>query len=362
MKKKKFSLFFLAITTMFFTFASPYIEYEVIREAELTQNPIPHYRVIKILQKGEILNNNSEFLSWNEKEYGIHFIKAYTDKGESGCINVEDIKVKNSSVADERLKKGNWIAKYCIDSIYKNDINIIFENEGNIEKYVQSRPVELDHDWPWQDYMDLTKLYVNNLYINISFSINNYLGLFNGIDDKFYNLYDYSVWNYTKNKYTNRLKEDQKHVLTYSFDGDYLNVFIDDEFFMIFVNVDKNLEDECIKFIKGKTYNISKVIWPRHADGSCDYEPTQKTLFTLESIMTVKENLKLRSEEATSSEVLTVMSEGAKVQILEIGKSDIIGGIKSNWVKVKIQKGSRTPEGHLIRPGLIGWCYGGYLE
>ena len=45
--KKKFSLFFLAITTMFFTFASPYIEYEVIREAELTQNPIPHYRVIK---------------------------------------------------------------------------------------------------------------------------------------------------------------------------------------------------------------------------------------------------------------------------------------------------------------------------
>ena len=202
----------------------------------------------------------------------------------------------------------------------------------------------------------------DNLYINISFSINNYLGLFNGIDDKFYNLYDYSVWNYTKNKYTNRLKEDQKHVLTYSFDGDYLNVFIDDEFFMIFVNVDKNLEDECIKFIKGKTYNISKVIWPRHADGSCDYEPTQKTLFTLESIMTVKENLKLRSEEATSSEGLTVMSEGSKVQILEIGKSDIIGGIKSNWVKVKIQKGSRTPEGHLIRPGLIGWCYGGYLE
>ena len=49
-------------------------------------------------------------------------------------------------------------------------------------------------------------------------------------------------------------------------------------------------------------------------------------------------------------------------EIEEIGKSDIIGGIKSNWVKVKIQRGSRTPEGHLIRPGLIGWCYGGYLK
>ena len=43
MKKKNFLCFFLAITTMFFTFASPYIEYEVIREAELTQNPIPKF-------------------------------------------------------------------------------------------------------------------------------------------------------------------------------------------------------------------------------------------------------------------------------------------------------------------------------
>lgn len=147
------------------------------------------------------------------------------------------------------------------------------------------------------------------------------------------------------------------------FDGDYLTVYAnEDKFKQVYFKCTEETYEQLKSLIYTNTIDISKVTWPRHADGSCDYELTQKTSFTLESIMTVKENLKLRSEEATSSEGLTVMSEGSKVQILEIGKSDIIGGIKSNWVKVKIQKGSRTPEGHLIRPGLIGWCYGGYLK
>lgn len=78
--------------------------------------------------------------------------------------------------------------------------------------------------------------------------------------------------------------------------------------------------------------------------------------------MLVYENLKLRSAEATTSQVLTIMQAGTKVKILELGKAENIDGINSNWVKVEVQKGAKDRDGRTIRAGTIGWCYGGYLK
>ena len=78
--------------------------------------------------------------------------------------------------------------------------------------------------------------------------------------------------------------------------------------------------------------------------------------------MTATENLKLRSAEATTSDVITVMSAGTKVKILEVGKAETIDGISSNWVKVKVQSGGKDRDGKTITKGTVGWCFGGYLK
>ena len=81
-----------------------------------------------------------------------------------------------------------------------------------------------------------------------------------------------------------------------------------------------------------------------------------------EKTMTVRENLKLRSGEATYTQVLAVMSAGAKVRILELGRAETIDGIASNWVRVEIQQGAKDRDGKPIKKGTVGWCFGGYLE
>jgi len=81
-----------------------------------------------------------------------------------------------------------------------------------------------------------------------------------------------------------------------------------------------------------------------------------------EKTMTVRENLKLRSDEYTSTQVLAVMSAGAKVRILELGWAETIDGISSNWVKVEVQQGAKDRDGKPIKKGTVGWCFGGYLE
>ena len=78
--------------------------------------------------------------------------------------------------------------------------------------------------------------------------------------------------------------------------------------------------------------------------------------------MTVKENLKLRSGEATSSTVLTVLSAGTKVKILTLGKQATIDGITGNWVQVEVLADAKDRDGKAIVEGTVGWCFGGYLK
>ena len=77
--------------------------------------------------------------------------------------------------------------------------------------------------------------------------------------------------------------------------------------------------------------------------------------------MSVKENLKLRSGEATTTSVLAVMSAGTRVKILRLGKQATIDGITSNWVQVEVQAGAKDRDGKAIAAGTVGWCFGGYL-
>ena len=127
---------------------------------------------------------------------------------------------------------------------------------------------------------------------------------------------------------------------------------------------------ELKRFIKTETCDFTKITWPRHADGTCDYEDvssvktvsTPTTNVSPNKTMTVSETLKLRSAEAKTSEVLTVMQTGTKVKILELGKAENIDGINSNWVKVEVLSGAKDRDGRAIQAGTVGWCYGGYLK
>ena len=158
-------------------------------------------------------------------------------------------------------------------------------------------------------------------------------------------------------------------------DGDYVFVYLNDitNLVQTFVKINNSTQSIIDSLIKTNRCDLSKVTWPRHADGSCDYDGSKKTAASQTAkessstnvaknkTMTVNENLKLRSGEATSTQVLAVMQAGTKVKILELGKSETIDGINSNWVKVEIISGSDR-DGNKLKSGITGWCYGGYLE
>lgn len=76
----------------------------------------------------------------------------------------------------------------------------------------------------------------------------------------------------------------------------------------------------------------------------------------------VIDNLRLRTEESTKSEIITTIGINAKVLIIQIGKEDIIDGIKSNWVKIQIGGWVKDIKNNIIPKYTEGWCYGGFLS
>ena len=148
--------------------------------------------------------------------------------------------------------------------------------------------------------------------------------------------------------------------LKFIVDGNYLYIYtVDDNLLFTYAIVDSNFETEYSNLIKYDTVNLNKITWPRHADGTCDYE----TAVRLQSGKRYRasDNLRLRSSGSTAGKPVVTIGKGTQVKVIAVGAEQTIDGITSNWVQVEVQAGAKDRDGKAIAAGTTGWCFGGYL-
>ena len=286
-----------------------------------------------------------------------------------------------------------WIPEQCIKVLASNDKQKIKEYYPDIEKLnfyheLEDRYIYWDEFECFSNFCIVQEYDFTNDALCITFgdsdSLLFYFSNISRLNEKNFHFDIKKTYNCKKLENKNSfsqwpIKEDECEMIL-RFDEDYLYVYLNDinNLYGIFCKVNDKSIDEYNKLIRTGKCDLSKVTWPRHADGSCDYDGSKKITSTSQETkaissksstnvspnktMLVKENLKLRSGEATSTQVLTVMSAGTKVKILELGKAEKIDGISSIWVKVEVQSDSKDRDGKTIKASTVGWCYGGYLE
>ena len=114
--------------------------------------------------------------------------------------------------------------------------------------------------------------------------------------------------------------------------------------------------------IKTNEFDMTRFTFPRHADGTCDYESGRAVQGEkiVCGIYRTKKTLWLRKKAGSFGKV-TTMKEGSYVKILAKGKKETINGITDNWVQVEVLLDSTNLFGKQIN-GAKGWCFGGYLK
>ena len=354
---------------------------------------------IFILKKDSILMNmdldeksfkqgEKFYFKYNKRGFGVDIdepleisIFLYnTSDNDRYNVLINDVYLENYDYKIKvNVKNSYWIPSYYYTLLESKNIK---SNLLKFESYWKTfdNPTE-GYDLTWFDFFKVQRFYFDDFYF-VSFGKNVYndIDFFAYLEDvsdtkivynvqKMYShFFDYKEGTiYNQPDYLPLFEKPTPYKIILIIDDDYMKIYIDEvsekNLFQTLIRTSSEACNQIENWIKGKSNDLSKVVMPKHGNSSVQTEVTKTNATNVapNKTMTVKENLKLRSGEATSTQVLTVMQAGTKVKILELGKAEKIDGINSNWVKVEVQKGAKDRDGKPIKARTIGWCYGGYL-
>ena len=290
-----------------------------------------------------------------------------------------DLQVIDTEKIVDNKKLLRLIPEYYLEVLCKKNTDLIFEKQplwNERKKRMENEP------FPFEESFQPESYYISNTVILFSqhnyYLVKNVKKKNNNIELDLLHYSDDDVTDYfgkTEDVFSdvyNKFRSNSNIKLLIQTDGDYFDLWINtkENYIGKYIAASESLCEQIVNLVRSNKCDLSKVTWPRHADGTCDYEDvssiktvsTPSTNVAPNKTMTVSENLKLRSGEATTSEVITVMSAGTKVKILALGKAENIDGINSNWVKVEVLSDAKDSDGKPIKAGTVGWCYGGYLK
>ena len=284
---------------------------------------------------------------------------------------------------EERISEKNWFREYYNEVIYRQDRNIIllyqmartetefFNHVGDYMIYWYEMPQKTSDKFACGTSGD-------SAYPYLIWILGDYRCKIREISSDLYELELEDV-RISQGYYENALKEgyDMRFALEatepgYSlycrFDGDYLYLYLEDgkTLFATYCAYDDEEEEALYDAIRTNDFDMSQFTFPRHADGTCDYEnaASGEEIYKkriVNGVYRAKENLRLREKEGTSGAVITAMPAGTRVKILSLGKEETIDGITDNWVEVRVEWNSKDLNGRSIY-GTTGWCFGGYLR
>ena len=285
----------ICILLLFFAFAvyaEDSITYEVLVKSDIYSDSTG--RVYKKTKKGEKItttfptpigfddyineDNQTKFLFFKENKeyYGIQIknIKiANSDSLPSELVNFDStgltrmvipsyyLKVLSNQNAKEILNYEKTYARY----IAKNNETDVLGNR------IQNSPDEFSAT-------------ISSIYINLNSWDEIYFKKFTKISDSVYECegishigYTYENHDHSENfwqVWVDNTQEGQTEIFTLTVDGDFLHIDnkTRNKHIITLAYVDNSVIQELINLFRDEKCDLTKVTWPRHADGTCDYD------------------------------------------------------------------------------------------
>jgi len=353
MRKKRILLFiFLILVSLSFAESFNFIAEENVSVFFEDENLNVFLDQTTIIHKKKEINfdcekNRIRISNANDKNKVVAFITNYDFY--DGWISLKNLRIKDCvqllpdsiiSIDEIGISK-KLVPLYFLEALKNNDCNIIKKYDfqyklENQNSYVQSETEEciacgLQEEWFYP--------VISN--IGIRFHNDNSF-LFNKIEKLGENKFQctgYGVPSFARGFVNesnwdsyfsySQIDSGKYEKLILQIDGDFVKIYSETQKrdIITYVIISNLIEKQLVNLFNHKNCDLSKIIWPCHADGLRDYDgnktsgsvQTAKSAATVSTnvsknkTMTVKENLKLRSGEATSTQILAVMQAGTTV-------------------------------------------------
>ncbi|MDE7290870.1 MAG: hypothetical protein K2N58_02390 [Treponemataceae bacterium] len=191
---------------------------------------------------------------------------------ETKCVFDEDI--ISSALKNE---KKALISKNYVDLLFSQDRDSVSKIEPYGYEQYNAYKTEFDYEW-FLEVHEFNPSYIFNVVIGLH-TIFGYYSFYVLDIEKEADGYKISAviekyWDATTIPQQVSVK---KQTLTLTVDGDYLTIRSDEKTYGTFVIVSETLLSQGTSLLQNNTCDLSKVTWPRHADGTCDYEDGGKS-------------------------------------------------------------------------------------
>ena len=315
-------------------------------------------------------------------------------QGNQFTVLASDIERDNlSSPALKKMSKSYWISSYYYDVLKSQDKNILFDKEkGWIKSWSPSKDEKLSEIiLPTLFYLTENLVYIfsysafgttflieSDSEFEQSILLNCYLYP-DPLNDR------YKFWD--EDDFIRKINDKEHVSLRMTFDGDYMKLYegSSNELLETFARIRKDdykiVTNKLRQIVGDKKILLDDITFPRHADGTCDYDANGNATAVASGILDtsaekaailkpapdmgktalVTENLRLRTDDKTTAQVVTTLAAGARVKVFAPGREDTVDGIASNWVQVSVLGGAKDKDGNSLEAGTVGWLFGGYL-
>ncbi|MBD5434215.1 MAG: hypothetical protein HDR35_08005 [Treponema sp.] len=177
-----------------------------------------------------------------------------------------------------------WLSSYYFDMLKEQNRDVVKSKQQNGFREYQERKSEFDYEW-YYTLSFLRPTYFFNSVVTISLLFDNCSFLVKNISKENSDyLIEAEVYDWFMPDAIRSYSTGDYVLLKVSADGDYLNLFCDGQLLGQFVKTNNETKTEIKSLMRDNTCDLSKITWPRHADGSCDYDANSNFNWTTNRI------------------------------------------------------------------------------
>ncbi|MDR0321601.1 MAG: hypothetical protein LBI28_08865, partial [Treponema sp.] len=213
-----------------------------------------------------------------------HEVLVKTEQGQEGWIQANNILLQDNQPLSVSFAARRWIFSYYQDIIFEQRREPLYKYEPFWQEQYDDtvKDTWLSGDPWWWHYSVLTDFYIRNNLIEISYILdcdyiyftttkqeqNNAAIIIQCICTDKKNSLPQSHWNTIFN-------EGETYQFIFKIDGDYMDVFFNNnpEKICTLIGVDEYFVNVIYRIVQEESVDLTRVIWPRRADGSMDYPP-----------------------------------------------------------------------------------------
>lgn len=300
----------------------------------------------------------------------LSHIVATDQNGIKGKVAWADLFLPSNDSLPDDIKtndeKERWISAYCYEILSSNAKETIFQYESYWKNEWYSSVGEEWHE----DIRPSNFMIFDNAIDILGYDSSRGILLITSSEKvkdgiKIGLFIKYKIDTSSKDIFLHHFKKGEQE-MTLKIDGDYLEMYFDGSKspLMVFARTNnyKVITEKLRTIARGEKADLSDVTWPRHADGSCDYDDKIIKTHKVGGMYKTEDNIRLRAAEGIAGDALATLAAGTRVKVEAIGKEETIDGITSNWMQVEVLDGAKDKDGNAIEAGTVGWLFGGYLS